>query len=103
MIAQYTPKKQTVTEYGIDFFDADGNEVGDIAVGESEAERDALYDEIVADDNHPRWPETAVRIRQWSRQVEKTTFSRSVHTPHGTRNPLTGRWMRSSYRENLGY
>lgn len=98
---KYQERKTVVKQYGIDFFDKDDNEVGDIAVGENEAERDALYDEILADNNHPQWPDAAVRIRQWSRDVEKITYVPSVITPYGPRNPATGRFMRSSYRENF--
>ena len=97
----YQEVKKVVKQYGIDFFDEDGIEVGDIVVGEDKAERDALYDEILADNDHELWPDTAVRIRQWARDVEKITFIRTVHTPYGPRNPATGRFMRSSYRENF--
>jgi len=88
------------TQYGIDFKDKDKKLVKELAVGFDEAQRDRLYDEIAADPNHPQWPETAEFINQWWQVVTTHSYD-SMRTPYGLRNPATGRFMRTSYREDF--
>ncbi|MCB0080219.1 MAG: hypothetical protein KDE47_04790, partial [Caldilineaceae bacterium] len=55
-------------EYGIDFYGQDDELLKDMSF-DSEEERDALYDALGEDEHHPEWPDDAVRISGWSRDI----------------------------------
>ena len=62
-------------EFGIDFFDENDVLVKEMSFAEDGAKRDALYDALGDDENHQEWPETAVRITGWHREVYRQPMS----------------------------
>lgn len=58
------------TQYGIDFFDADDALISEVVFAD-QASRDAQMAALGADDNHPAWPGTAVRLVEWRRDVTR--------------------------------
>ncbi|MBE2197470.1 MAG: hypothetical protein IAE79_02595 [Anaerolinea sp.] len=81
---QTQTQARTPAQCGIDFFDANGVLVREWVAG-SLAAREARYSALGADDMHPEWPETAVRIVAWERYPRVRETCR--------RNPLTGHFV----------
>lgn len=54
--------------WGISFYQGDGGD--DAPIEElsfpGEAERDALYNALAEDEDHPEWPDGATRMKAWS-------------------------------------
>lgn len=79
------------SQYGIDFFDADGTLVKEW-MSYSLAERETLYVALGDDEAHPEWPDAAVRAEAWERHPIPTKEPKR-------RNPLTGHYVGGARRE----
>ena len=85
-------------QHGIDFYDADGQIIKE-HIADDEASRDALWEELAADENHPEWPEGAVRIKDWNRKVQRLPISGVDYGPGSVKRRFgNGRVPRGAYQ-----
>lgn len=88
MIAQYTELTKQETHYSVDFI-VNGQFVDGYEFGVDIDGRDALVDELLADDAHPLWKDGATHVKPCERLVETKTYKKTGDT-NQNRNPITG-------------
>lgn len=89
----------TGIQYGIDLKNEAGEVVQELTFS-SEAQRDAHWDALAADPDHPEWPETAVHATAWSRKTYRRPIYGVDYGPGSQKRRFGGHVPRDAYQFN---